>query len=294
MNSLEFLDAVRERHGLTSYNKLAKFLGSSSGHISQYVTGKRKLDPKMCHKVADALGLEVGFVLACIQVERAKRTEDRDAWQRVADLVKVASVASVLALAVYLGVDAPALENAGLGGVCILCYIACAAAWRRFRPARRTDAKPRGPSGRPGRSQSVASGSRSRQSRYALLTSASLLVALSGCASSGSEIAWQTMHLVDVAQTINGPARDACFHERDPLTRGLIGRQPSTEAVIAWGIGAGVAHYALDRWLTNRGHADKKWVQILRALDLGAKGFTIGRNHQIGIRPFGENNCSLR
>ena len=280
MNSLEFLDAVRERHGLTSYNKLAKFLGSSSGHISQYVTGKRKLDPKICHKVADALGLEVGFVLACIQVERAKRTEDRAAWQRVADLVKVAGVASIVALAVFLEVDAPALENAGVGVLCILCYIACAAAWRRFRPCRRTDAKPRTPIGRPRGSQSFAC--------------IAALALLSGCASSPAEKAWQAMHLVDVAQTISGAARDDCFYERDPFTRRLIGRQPSTEAVIAWGIGAGVAHYALDRWLANNGHANKKWVQILRAVDLGAKGFTIGRNHQIGIRPFGDNHCSGR
>ena len=156
MNSIQFLMAVRERHGLTSYNQLANFWHMQSGHISQYTTGKRRLDPKTCHKVADSLGLDVGWVLACIQVERAQRTEDRDAWQRVADLVKVASVASVLALGVFLGAEAPALEKAGVGVLCILCLVACAALWRRFRLSSSTHAKPRPRIGGPVRSQSAA------------------------------------------------------------------------------------------------------------------------------------------
>ena len=290
MNSIEFLDAVRDRHGLTSYTQLANFWHMQSGHISQFTTGKRRLDPKTCHKVADSLGLDVGYVLACIQVERAKRTEDRVAWQRVADLVKVASVASVLALAVFVAVGGPTLENAGAGVLCILCLIALRGLWRLFRPTRRTDVKPRTPIGRPTGTQAA----RPRSFTVRITSTAGILALVSGCASSPSEIAWQSMHLVDVAQTINGPARDECFHERDPITRSLIGRQPSTESVLLWGVGVGVAHYALDRWLANSGHADKKWVQILRALDLGAKGFTIGRNHQIGIRPFGDNHCSGR
>ena len=291
MKSADFLDAVRAKHGLTSDYQVHKFLRIAQSRVSMYRTGRREFDSKTCHLVANALDVDPAWVMVEIQVERANRTEDRDAWQRVADLVKVASVVSVLALAVLLEVDAPTVENAGVGVVCILCLVACAAAWRHFRSTRRTDTKHRTLSGRPAAAQSAASGSRSRTPRYGLIAA---FVLVSGCASSPSERAWQAMHLVDVAQTISGAARDACFFERDPFTRRLIGRQPSTEAVIAWGVGVGVAHYALDRWLTNSGHADKKWVQILRAVDLGAKGFTIGRNHQIGIRVFGDNHCSGR
>ena len=280
MNSAEFLDAVREKHGLTSDYQVAKKLEIPLSSISMYRTHRRQFDDWVSIKVAGSLGWDPGFVMASIQAERAKRTEDREVWQRVAELVKVASVASVLALAVFLEVDAPNLENAGVGVLCILCLIALRALWRTFRATRPTHTKPRTPIGRPRGAQSFAC--------------IAALALLSGCASSPAEKAWQAMHLVDVAQTISGAARDDCFYERDPFTRRLIGRQPSTEAVIAWGIGAGVAHYALDRWLANNGHANKKWVQILRAVDLGAKGFTIGRNHQIGIRPFGDNHCSGR
>ena len=96
------------------------------------------------------------------------------------------------------------------------------------------------------------------------------------------------MHLVDVAQTINGPARDPRYIETGSAGI-LIGDTPSVEAVLVWGVAIGVIHYSVDRWLTNSGHADKKWVQILRALDLGYKGFVIGSNHACGIRVFGDN-----
>ena len=280
MKSADFLDAVRAKHGLTSDYQVHKFLRIAQSRVSMYRTGRREFDSKTCHLVANALDVDPAWVMVEIQVERANRTEDRDAWQRVADLVKIAGVASVLALAVLLEVDAPALENAGVGVLCILCYIALRALWRTFQPDRHTHPKPRTPIGHPRGAQSFAC--------------IATLALLSGCTSSPAEKAWQTMHLVDVAQTINGAARDPCFHERDPFTRRLIGRQPSTESVLLWGVGVGVTHYALDRWLTNSGHANKKWVRILRAVDLGAKGFTIGRNHQIGIRVFGDNHCSGR
>lgn len=121
----------------------------------------------------------------------------------------------------------------------------------------------------------------------------SALAAASGCASSPSEIAWQTLHVVDVAQTINGPARDDCYREAH-WPQYLIGEKPSTEAVIAWGVAVGAAHYALDRWLENTGRADKTAWRWLRAIDLTYKTYTVTRNHAIGVRPWGDNRCPWR
>lgn len=116
------------------------------------------------------------------------------------------------------------------------------------------------------------------------------LVFLAGCESmSGYERAWQSMHLIDVAQTINGPASDSCYHEQDPFTRSLIGEHPHRDEVLAWGIGASVAHYFAGRWLDN-----SDWPEgvktVIRSMDLSYKGLTIARNHDIGIRPFGNNS----
>ena len=69
------------------------------------------------------------------------------------------------------------------------------------------------------------------------------IIALSGCISiSRTELAWQAVHAVDVAQTLN-IVNDPCYIESNPITTSLIGEQPSTGEVIAWGVGAGFLHY---------------------------------------------------
>ncbi len=96
MDSVEFLDAVRERHSIPSDNKLAALLDINRGHISQYRTRRRKLDPKACHKVARALDVSPDYVMAEIQAERARRAEDRAVWKRLARLAKKAQAAALL------------------------------------------------------------------------------------------------------------------------------------------------------------------------------------------------------
>lgn len=107
MNSVEFIDAVRERHGLTSDNKLAAYLDIDRGRISMYRRRARKLDPIACHKVAEALDESPEFVMACIQAERAKRTEDRVVWQRLAQLAKKSAAAAILLALMVGGMSAP-------------------------------------------------------------------------------------------------------------------------------------------------------------------------------------------
>lgn len=117
-----------------------------------------------------------------------------------------------------------------------------------------------------------------------------LVLAVSGCESlSPYETAWQTAHLVDVMQTLNGPASDACYYERDPITRSLIGGHPDRDAVIAWGIGLSVAHYFAGKWM-DKSDWPNGVKTVIRSIDLGYKGITVGRNHDAGLRPFGNNS----
>ena len=101
MNSVQFIDAVRARHGLTSDNKVAAFLGIPRPRISLYRTGTRKLDPDACLKVAKALDLPAEHVFASVQAERAKRTEHRRVWERLAKIAKHGGAAAVVGLAVF-------------------------------------------------------------------------------------------------------------------------------------------------------------------------------------------------
>lgn len=255
MKSADFLDAVRAKHGLTSDYQVHKFLGIAQSRVSMYRTGRREFDDQTCIVIADCLGESSLYVMASIQAERAKCTEVKGVWEYCAKIGKRANGAALLAFSVLLASVPESVAKAASSLQCILCKVS----------------------------------SRSRSAAVCVA-----LGLLTGCAASPAEKAWQAMHLVDVAQTINGPARDACFGEGNPLTRRLIGRQPSTEAVIVWGVAIAIAHYSVDRWLARSGHADQAWVRMLRALDLGYKGFTIGHNHAEGMRPFGDNHCSWR
>lgn len=123
-----------------------------------------------------------------------------------------------------------------------------------------------------------------------IMITALTALCLSACESmSPYENAWQAMHLVDVAQTIEGAASDPlCHSEGDPITRSLIGEHPHRDEVIAWGVGVSVAHYFLGRWLDNSDWPDGV-KHLVRSIDLGYKGLTIGRNYDNGIRIFGDN-----
>jgi transcriptional regulator with XRE-family HTH domain len=98
MDSVQFLDAVRARHGIPSDNKLAQFLGMTQGRVATYRTGRRKLDQDACVKIAKALELPPEHVFAAVQAERAKRTEHRRIWERLAKLAKTAHVLAVVGL----------------------------------------------------------------------------------------------------------------------------------------------------------------------------------------------------
>jgi len=117
-----------------------------------------------------------------------------------------------------------------------------------------------------------------------------LMVLFSGCASmSSSERAWQAMHILDVAQTLNGPASgDPCWHEDGIPTKYLIGEQPTPEAVISWGVAYAVLHYYAGRWLDRSDLSDGVKTAI-RSIDLGNTGYNVASNHAEGVRPFGDN-----
>ncbi len=128
MNSIEFLDSVREKHGIPSYNKLAQFLGIEQARISQYTTARRKLDPIACRKVAESLGIDAAVVVAEIQLERTKCPEDAAVWKHAVDLLRRATAAGLLGFVLLGGLSAPLPADAATAasvyyvksGICII------------------------------------------------------------------------------------------------------------------------------------------------------------------------------
>lgn len=122
-----------------------------------------------------------------------------------------------------------------------------------------------------------------------------ICIALSGCVSFEhmskeariEEAAWQSIHLMDVLQT-REIARDPCYIEDNPVTREIIGRRPSEEAVIVWGIGLSYLHAAGTTFIAEK--TRNPWpMRIWQAVSIGVSYDSVSNNHEIGIRIGGGN-----
>jgi transcriptional regulator with XRE-family HTH domain len=86
---------------VTDY-QLAKRLGWSTARISNYMSGLRTLDDDACETVANALELPLETVLACVYLERSRRSENDTlsrAWERVCQSVAPSLAPAVVGLA---------------------------------------------------------------------------------------------------------------------------------------------------------------------------------------------------
>ena len=81
--TIEFLDAVKEKLGITSDYALAKRLGFSLSTVSNYRTGRRILDDDAALDIAMALEVHPFEVIASVNAERAKTPEQRERWSGV-------------------------------------------------------------------------------------------------------------------------------------------------------------------------------------------------------------------
>ena len=114
--TIEFLDAVKAARGLTSDNQLAVFLGCSRQMIGLYRKGKDFLGDEMACKIASILGIDSGFVLACVAAQRSKIPEAKKAFEWMAQ--HLGGLAAALALVMILPTVAmDNHENAAFSGL---------------------------------------------------------------------------------------------------------------------------------------------------------------------------------
>lgn len=123
MTTADLLDQVKRRHGLSSDYALAKLMGWTTQRVSMYRNGARALGESPALQVAAALNVEPGYVLAIVAAERAESEEGRQAWERAAARLSVATAAvlAVWMLGVALpGSDALAASYAAPWGTLII------------------------------------------------------------------------------------------------------------------------------------------------------------------------------
>jgi hypothetical protein len=106
--TIEFLDAVKAKHSLTSDYQLSKLLVTTTSRVGNYRSGRSTLDGDMCLKVADALKLDPAYVLNCVAAERSKSEKVKRAYMHAAKIIAPAA----LALLVVFG-TLPAYQQLG-------------------------------------------------------------------------------------------------------------------------------------------------------------------------------------
>lgn len=97
--TIELLDAVKAREGITSNYALAKFLEINEARIGEYYRDIAKPDDYAITRIALALGLEPMHVLAEIRAESEKNEKKREFWRNF--LMRAASVGGLAAGLMY-------------------------------------------------------------------------------------------------------------------------------------------------------------------------------------------------
>lgn len=102
MNTIELLDAVKVRRGITSDYALAKALGVTQQAVSSYRAGRSRIDDEVALTVAEILNIHPLQVIAAANAERAKTDEQKERWL---DLMEKYSVSFRNRLSKWNGVD---------------------------------------------------------------------------------------------------------------------------------------------------------------------------------------------
>lgn len=111
----QLLDAAKDRLSVSSDYKLAQALGIAQARISGYRIGKSFPDDAVAQVIADAAGLDRGYVVACIHAERAANEETRSLWQGIAARLQAAAAvfaAVILSAGLVASPDASAMVRA--------------------------------------------------------------------------------------------------------------------------------------------------------------------------------------
>jgi len=101
----DFLAAIKARHALKTDGDLHRLLGVSRERISRYQKGHDYFGEEVALRVADALDISPGYVLAIVAAERAKSEAAKKVWKSVA-----AKAAAVLVFVILAGA-LPGLPN---------------------------------------------------------------------------------------------------------------------------------------------------------------------------------------
>lgn len=145
MKTTDFLAEIIRRHDLkdrygnpgTNYS-LWKHMNSKYGWshatVSNYFNGKGFPGEEQCLQIAAELNIDPGYVLACVQAERAKNPATRKAWQRAAEQLRIVarSAAACVILSVAVWTSAGISDAYASSGSTNVYYVKWLRRWLRL------------------------------------------------------------------------------------------------------------------------------------------------------------------
>lgn len=97
MNTIQLLDAIRERQKLPSDYAAAAMLGLTRSQVSRYRNGKDFMGDEVAQRAADLIGLDPAVTIAQMHAERAADPKMRKLWVGIAKRLERAGVAAAVA-----------------------------------------------------------------------------------------------------------------------------------------------------------------------------------------------------
>jgi len=111
MNVAQLLDRVLKNAGIRSDYALAAQLGVSRQRISHFRAGREIPGDAMAMRLATMADIDAGYVLASMHALRAKRSDERRAWE---SLAKKATIAASLLITMGIILGYPSIDGQGL------------------------------------------------------------------------------------------------------------------------------------------------------------------------------------
>jgi transcriptional regulator with XRE-family HTH domain len=84
MNTIEYIERVKAKLGISSDYALAQKLGITKQAMSRYTRGLGHFDDEVCARVAAILGIHAGLVMLDMHMQRAHTPEQANIWKDIA------------------------------------------------------------------------------------------------------------------------------------------------------------------------------------------------------------------
>ena len=109
--TVEFLDECKRLLDIERDTDLARALGVTKSQISQFRNGANCFGDESARRVAEVLGIDPAYVIACAYAERSRDPQIKQVWVRVAQAFATLALSAGVSVGVAPTPSEAALHN---------------------------------------------------------------------------------------------------------------------------------------------------------------------------------------